>query len=123
MNKKLPRVLYWTPRVVSIMFIAFISLFALDVFGGIEPWWAQVIGFFIHLVPTFVLILGLLIAWRWEWFGATAFIGFGIWYVVFFSDQHWSAQLLLGGLPALIGLLWLANWLKKDQIPEARVLK
>lgn len=118
MNTKNLKVLFWTPRVISILFIAFISMFAFDVFEGNDPWWMKLIGLLIHLLPTFALILGLVIAWRWEWVGAAAFIGFGIWYVIDFNDQHWSAQLLLGGLPAIIGLLWLAGWLKRDQIRE-----
>ena len=33
MNNKWKRVLYWTPRVLGILFALFISIFALDVFG------------------------------------------------------------------------------------------
>jgi hypothetical protein len=32
MNKALKRFLFWTPRLAGILFILFISLFALDVF-------------------------------------------------------------------------------------------
>jgi len=120
MNKKL---LFWTPRVISILFILFISLFAFDVFEGSDPWWMKAIGFLIHLLPSFALLIGLAIAWRWEWFGAVAYFGFSVWYLIFFNDQHWSALVLLGGLPILIGALWLVGWIKRDVIREVLPIK
>jgi hypothetical protein len=45
--------IYWLPRVSAILFILFISVFALDVFT--EPNWA--LALFMHLIPSFILII------------------------------------------------------------------
>lgn len=72
MNKD--KILYFLPRVLGILFIAFLSLFALDMFGGNKPLWEQIGGFLIHLIPNFILTLVLLIAWKKEKLGGILFI-------------------------------------------------
>jgi len=44
MTKASKRVLYWTPRTLSIAFIAFLSLFALDVFGPGQGFWKTLLA-------------------------------------------------------------------------------
>jgi hypothetical protein len=39
MNESKRRMLFWTPRLLSILFAIFISLFALDVFGEGYGFW------------------------------------------------------------------------------------
>src|SRR5688500_8521018 len=75
------RILFWTPRVLSILFALFVSMFALDVFGVGYGLWETVMALLIHLVPVFILLIGLALAWRWEWVGALIFMGFAVWYV------------------------------------------
>jgi len=62
MNKKF---LYWPPRILGILFVLFISIFALDAFGEGIPFAEAIVGFLIHLVPTYIIIIVLLIAWKW----------------------------------------------------------
>jgi len=68
--KKIP---YWLPRVLSVLFIAFISVFALDVFG--EPQWF--LALLMHLIPSFILIILTAIAWKNERLGGFIFIAAG----------------------------------------------
>ncbi len=57
------KILYWTPRVLGILFAVFISIFALDVFG--EYGFPEVlVALFMHLIPTFLVVGVLLIAWK-----------------------------------------------------------
>jgi hypothetical protein len=51
------RILLWAPRALSILFIAFLSLFALDVFGEQVGFWRTVLALTMHLIPSVVLIL------------------------------------------------------------------
>jgi hypothetical protein len=60
---------FWTPRILSIVFILFISIFSLDVFDS---------GYGFPMV----LLAVLLIAWRYELVGAVVFGLFGILYIV-----------------------------------------
>ena len=122
MNQLTKRILWWTPRILSILFILLISLFALDVFGEGYNFWETALALFIHLTPTIVLIIILLLAWRWEWIGTLAFIGAGIFYLLAAKGQYWSAYLIIAGIPILIGILFLVGWLvkRKSEQTESR---
>lgn len=61
------RLLFWTPRALSIAFVVFLSLFALDVFADGLGFWRTALALTMHLIPSFVLIAVLILAWRWEW--------------------------------------------------------
>jgi len=73
MNNFSKRALFWTPRALSIAFIAFLSIFALDVFDGHHGFWQSALAFIIHQIPVFVLIAALVLAWQWEWIGAALY--------------------------------------------------
>jgi len=118
MNKTLKQILFWTPRIGGILFILFISLFALDIFDMQLGLWETIVGLFMHLIPSFLLTIALIIAWKWEWVGAVIFIGWAIWYVTFMQGFYWTVYIVIAGLPALIGLLFLAGWIWRKQIRE-----
>jgi hypothetical protein len=105
------KVLYWAPRLLGLLFAGFISLFALDVFNEYHGFWPTLRALAMHLIPTFILLLLLAVAWRWELAGALAFNGLGIFYlVVFWGRLHWSAYALISGPLFLIGALFLLSW-------------
>jgi hypothetical protein len=119
------KALFWAPRVLTIAFIAFLSLFALDVFDGHNSFWQTALAFIIHLIPVFVLIAALILAWRWEWVGA-ALYGFAglldIAWVVSTSRPPFlkMIMILLVACPAIaIAGLFLANWLKRGELRAA----
>jgi hypothetical protein len=45
------RVLHWVPRILCIMAVLFISMFALDAFSPGQTIWQQLGAFFLHLIP------------------------------------------------------------------------
>ena len=118
------RVLFWTPRALSILFIAFLSLFALDVFGEHLGVWQTALALTMHLIPSFVLIAALVLAWRWEWIGAALYGAAGllyVWWVVSMSRPvppairlNWI--LTIAGPAFVIAGLFLANWLKRGDL-------
>lgn len=63
------RILHWLPRILCIMAILFVSMFALDAFDPQLTIWQQIKAFFMHLIPSFILIVMLLVAWKWELIG------------------------------------------------------
>ena len=117
------RILFWAPRALSILFIAFISIFALDVFGENLGFWNTLLALTMHLIPSLVLLGALAVAWRWEWVGAFIYTAAGALYVITVLPRRmpppsikllWIATI---ALPAfVIGALFLANWLKHDQL-------
>ena len=70
--------IHWTPRVLCIMAILFVSMFALDSFDPRLTFWQQIGGFIIHLIPSFILTLFLIVAWKWELIGGIILILLGI---------------------------------------------
>ena len=60
------RVFHWLPRIICILAILFVSLFAADAFAPGLTIWQQLGAFFIHLIPSFILLSLLIVAWKWE---------------------------------------------------------
>lgn len=102
-------ILYWVPRVLGIGFVAFISLFALDVFDEGYGFWQTILALLIHLVPTFLTLAALLVAWRWELAGGIIYMLLGFAYVIMMSGQHWLAYAIITGPLLLTGLLFIIN--------------
>lgn len=106
------RILCWMPRILSILFAAFISIFALDVLGTGDSRGETILAFLIHLIPTALVLVALVIAWRWERMGAILFAALGSWYIIMaWGDMHWTAYFFISGPLFLIAALFLAHWL------------
>jgi len=78
MKAKAVSVFHWLPRILCMLAILFISLFAADSFAPGLTLRQQLGGFFMHLIPSFILIGILIIAWKWELVGGIMFIALGI---------------------------------------------
>jgi hypothetical protein len=101
------KIVYWLPRVLAIVFILFISMFALDVFE--EPQWF--LALLIHLIPSFILILLTFFAWKNEIMGAVAFVAIGVFFLV--SSDFES---LIISIPVItIGSLFAISWKFSNQ--------
>lgn len=119
--------MYWTPRIVSILFLVFLALFSLDVFEGHYGFWGTVLALLMHNIPALVLLIVLLISWKREIVGGIAFIlagllyigilavnalrGFGEWYML-----SWS--LIIAGPAFFIGILFLIGWRRRKEIQK-----
>jgi len=64
MHASVKRVLFWAPRILCILFAIFLSVFALDVFSEGYGFWQTIGALLLHLVPTFIVVIALLIGWR-----------------------------------------------------------
>ena len=64
-----PKLFHWLPRIICILAILFVSLFAADSFTPGLTIWMQLGSFIIHLIPSFILIVFLIVAWKWELIG------------------------------------------------------
>ena len=114
------RTLFWAPRILALLFAAFISLFALDVFGAGYGFWEALTGFLIHLIPTYLILIALAVAWRWEWVGALLFAALGIAYlVVAWGDVDWVAYAAISGPAFLVGALFLAGWFLRRELRDS----
>lgn len=122
MTQALRRTLLWAPRALSMAFIAFLSLFALDVFGEGYGFWKTVAALLIHLIPSFVLIVVLVLAWRWEWIGAVLFAAAGALYVIQVVSLPLRPAIKLNWISVVAGPafviagLFLVSWLIRGEL-------
>jgi hypothetical protein len=108
MGHRFKRFVFWSPRILGILFTIFISLFALDVFGEGYCLGGLLIALFIHLIPTYILLIALVLAWRWEGIGGLLFLLLGVSYFLFFNNQpNWITYLIIVGPLILIGALFI----------------
>ena len=116
--------LYWAPRVLCIIAILFVSMFALDSFAPDMTLKQQILGFLIHLVPSYIMTALLVIAWKWEFTGGIIFIVIGIAFCISvfllnFNRNHFSAlQSLINSLLVafpfvIVGILFILNSKKR----------
>jgi hypothetical protein len=106
--------LLWTPRILAILFILFISMFAADAFEGEASLGRKLLGFLIHLLPTILLLICLVIAWKYPHIGGVLFIMAAIFFTIWFDSYKVLNTFLLISLPpAIIGLLFLWQWKRK----------
>ncbi|MGE5392714.1 MAG: hypothetical protein ACM3NH_03145 [Candidatus Saccharibacteria bacterium] len=111
------KILYWSPRVLSILFVLFISIFAFDVFEG--PFgWQTILAFFLHLVPALLLSIVAWISWKLDLAGALLYLILAALYVLLIGfDRHWSWYLGISGPALLTSALFFLDWrFAKDRV-------
>ncbi len=127
--KKSIRLMHWVPRIICILAILFVSMFAFDVFDPQYTVWQQIVGLFVHLLPSFVLIGMLVVAWKWELTGGIIFmvIGIGLSPWVFMMNYHRTNSVMISlsviltvTIPfAVVGFLFiLSHFLKKKNLKK-----
>lgn len=102
------------------MFILFLMLFSLDIFDMKLGFWGTVVGLFMHNIPALVLLVILIISWKYEIVGGTIFILAGALYLAALARNQFEWYLLLwaaqfSGVAFLIGILFLVGWFKKKK--------
>ncbi len=122
--KESTKIFHWLPRIICMLAILFISLFAADAFSPGLTIWQQLGAFIIHLIPSFILLAVLIIAWKWEYVGGIIFIiiGLGLSPIVFMhnykmNDSIWMSIfiILIITIPfVIVGVLFIVSgYLKK----------
>ena len=119
------KVLHWTPRILCILAILFISLFSLDSFSSERSFWQNTAAFLMHLIPSFALIVVLIIAWKWEKVGGIILTIIGLAWCIFifilnYKRTHSVATSLLDvlfvGIPfVLAGILFVISHYRKKK--------
>ncbi len=102
------RILYWSPRVLGILSILFVSVFALDVFESGVPLSAIAVGLFMHLLPSFFLAGLLALAWKFELVGGAAFVMIAL-LPFFMLENSLSVNAILSAPFLATGILFLID--------------
>ena len=119
------RIFHWLPRVLCIVAILFVSIFALDAFSPELSFWSQIGAFIVHLIPSFVLLLLLILAWKKELIGGILFatIGLGLTPIVFTHNYRMNHSIItsLGIILSItipftvVGVLFIISHFKKKK--------
>jgi hypothetical protein len=120
MSELTRRMLYWTPRVLCIAYALFLAVFSLDVFSERLGFWQTLAALAMHNIPSALIAVILVVAWRREWIGTVLFAAAGLSYVIW-TMQHRNLSgevklnwiLIIAGPVFFIAALFLVNWLKR----------
>jgi hypothetical protein len=109
----LQKTAYWAPRVFGILLTIFITLFALDVqYTGDAT--AFVTELASHLIPTAVLLIILIAAWRWEMVGVVAYSTLAIFYISL-TLNHPDWVVAISGPLFVAALLFGISWMNRKR--------
>jgi hypothetical protein len=120
------KLIRWLPRIISILAILFVSMFALDSFDTKLTIWQQITAFLIHLTPSYILIACLILAWKWEKVGGIIYIIIGTIFAILIAIMNYNRThsimitlsiVLMLALPFILsGILFIySHWLNKKQ--------
>lgn len=107
--------IFYFPRVLSCIYILFLSLFALDVLTEYIGW-SVILPLFIHLLPAIVLLVTTIFAWKYELVGVLIFLAFALLYVFTIGlGQPWSWYVVIPLPATLVSLFFFLSWLEKKR--------
>ncbi|PIY97207.1 MAG: hypothetical protein COY66_00745 [Candidatus Kerfeldbacteria bacterium CG_4_10_14_0_8_um_filter_42_10] len=120
MKNNISKSLYWTPRILSIIFICFLALMSLDVFDSGLNFWQTAGALFMHILPALILLIILIISWKREIVGGVGFILAGLVYIALLMRNQFEWYMLswaiqISGVAFLTGILFLVGWFKKKK--------
>ena len=119
MKRKTSKFIFWTPRILAIAFIVFLMMFSLDVFTPGLNFWQIVGALFMHNLFALILLIFLIISWKYEIVGGIVFTLAGLSYIVRITlnrefEWYMLSWILTIAAPAIfIGILFIINWVKK----------
>jgi hypothetical protein len=126
------KIIKWTPRILAILAILFISMFAFDSFSPGKTLGQNFLSLLIHLLPSIALLILLLIAWRWELAGGIIFLAAGIAWSIFLYSINLTRTGVTGkaliavlalGLPFVIaGILFIVSHYRRMGKPSQDTL-
>ena len=121
MTRSTRRAIQWASRLLGIAFTLFISLFAFDVFAHGQSILRALPAFFMHLIPSFVLLLIVVLAWRWAWIGAAGSAALCILFLSWnYTIRHNvpAAVAIIAGPLLLMTVLYLWSWVMRRELGE-----
>jgi hypothetical protein len=116
------QLLYWSPRVLCIIFSAFTIVFSLDVFQETKGFWEIALALLLHNIPLFIMVIILIVTWRWEWIGGILFSLLGFIYIAMAWGRFpFGTYAMISGPLFVTGILFLLNWKYRKLIKRGAV--
>jgi hypothetical protein len=109
----------WAPRVISIILVIFISLFAFDGFVPGITGYEKTLSLIIGLLPAIIMTLALILAWFFKLAGGITFISLGIAMTFFFHTYQSELSFLTLSSPVLVvGVLFILSYYYEKATPR-----
>jgi hypothetical protein len=111
----LDKLIYWMPRILGILIVLFIGMFAFDTAynGSVFNYIAEM---YTHLLPAAILLAVLIAAWRWEMIGIISYTVLGIFYItIAYKHPDWIF-VISGPLFLCAGLFALSMYNKRRRL-------
>ena len=122
MKKKICGILFWPPRILSILFVILLAKLSMDVLSPAMGRQEFLLALLLYNIPTLVFMAVVLLSWDLEFIGGCVFLLAGAGYP-FYSDslagtKAWFPELPWGNtimIPifVIIGILFFINWIWK----------
>ena len=110
MNDVTERAMTWVPRGLAVALGLFLAVFAFDVFQDGAAAGTTALALLIHLIPTFVVLAVLAVAWTRERAGAFLYLVLALFSLWFFRVSSVGQAITAGPLFVLSALfLWSAH--------------
>lgn len=114
MNSRKSTVQLWAPRVLTLTFAAFLTIFSLDVFHEGHSAGEIVLNLLAHNLPSLLLLVIVAAAWKRPWIGAAACSMLGTFYIVWaWGTFPLSVYLTISGPLFLAAILYGLNGKKQ----------
>jgi len=111
MKRNVKKIIYWTPRIIILILVAFFFVFAL--LSGAEEYGGGLRGILMNspnALPWLVLFFIVWIAWKWEKIGGWLFILIAIIFTFFFDAYESLVMVFILIIPLwLVGILFLIS--------------
>lgn len=119
MNPQLRKIFYWSARVLGIFMVTAVARMHLQAVDFNLPFGQALVSLFSHLWLTLILVIALVIAWRWEIVGAIIYgLIAGYFTLDIRSDSELIYYLLFVVPYAIVAMLFLISGLMKPTTPK-----
>lgn len=122
--KEIPRWLCFFPRILAILFAAFLMLFSFDVYSPGMSIPETLLAFLMHNIPVIILVVIIILSWERELIGAICFLIAGLFYMGLTGNEalkhntplyiSLGYSLFLSGPAFLIAFLYFLCWKRKN---------
>lgn len=110
------RLLFWLARGLMVIYILFISLFALDAFDAAYSTSQQLISFAIQIAPSLLLAVILLFAWKRPLVGAAGFLVMSVFFTILVHGPSAGIGFYILVIPAFSGsCMFFLEWIRTER--------
>jgi hypothetical protein len=96
---------------LGVLYAVALLIFAADVFNHEQNIAQTFYDILLHLLPTAVLLLIVVVAYNRPLIGAITFLVLGLMYIITgWASMHWSAHVLIAGPLLLLSALYITAW-------------